>query len=80
LIKRTARVKESQAQIEIMNKKTYREPSMASNQTKLVNIGPKQTRKRLLMGIVMVVVGAGRLRQNRFGAGGELGTPCCYFG
>ena len=30
---------------------------MASNQTKLVNIGPKETRKRLLMGIVMVVVG-----------------------
>ena len=30
---------------------------MTSGQTKLVNIGPKETRKRLLMGIVMVVVG-----------------------
>jgi hypothetical protein len=30
---------------------------MASGQTELVNIGPKETRKRMVMGIVMVVVG-----------------------
>jgi hypothetical protein len=30
---------------------------MASGQTELGNIGPKETRKRLLMGIVMVVIG-----------------------
>jgi hypothetical protein len=30
---------------------------MASGQTELVNIGPKETRKRRIMGIVMVVVG-----------------------
>ena len=31
---------------------------MTAGNTELVNIGPKETRKRLLMGVVMVAVGA----------------------
>jgi hypothetical protein len=30
---------------------------MSPGQTELVNLGPKETRKRLLMGIVMIAVG-----------------------
>ena len=41
------------------NKKKYRYVSMNVGKAELVNIGPKETRKRLLMGVALLATGVG---------------------